>query len=300
VRALVTGADGFAGRHLVRHLTSRGDDVLGVDRECDVADLEAVTEVLDGYHPDAIYHLAAMTHVGESWSSADLVTRVNVLGTANVLAAARQVVPLATVLVVSSADVYGVVAPTDLPLREVRRPVPVSPYAISKVEAERIALDAARTMHQRVVIARPFNHVGPGQATTFAVPALANRLLDALGDDREAIAVGDLSTRRDFSDVRDVVRAYRLLVQFGSPGEVYNIASGLDVTLEEIARTLVEMIRPGTRLEVDAALLRPVEVPVMRGSAQKLHDATGWEPNIALATSLADVVADLRAERAAS
>ncbi|HVB70773.1 MAG TPA: GDP-mannose 4,6-dehydratase [Acidimicrobiales bacterium] len=292
IRALVTGSDGFVGRHLTEHLVASGDDVSGFDRECDVTDRDAVARQVRAAAPDVIFHLAALTHVGASWTDPDETWRVNVAGTANVLSAARDE-RSALVVVVSSADVYGVVGEADLPLREDHPVSPVSPYARSKREAELVALDAARTLGQRVVVVRPFNHVGPGQSTSFVVPALASRLLAAKASGASEISVGDLSARRDFSDVRDVVRAYRLVAEHGRRGEVYNVASGRDVLLTEVAATLVDLINPGTRLVADPALSRPVEIPVLRGSARKLHDATGWEPRINWTTSLHDVVNDL-------
>ena len=297
MRAFITGADGFVGRHLRAFLESSGDVVDGADRECDVTNATSVRDVFEGSRPEVIYHLAALTHVGESWSNPVEFTRVNVLGTTNVLDAASAIVPDATVVLVSSADVYGVVGEHDLPLRETFRVAPANPYASSKVEAERAAHEAVRTRGQRVVIARPFNHVGPGQSTQFVVPALVNRLLDAVESGAETIAVGDLSARRDFSDVRDVVRAYRLLAKHGLDGETYNIASGRDVGLEDVAAMLVQDLAPSVRLVPDESLMRPVEIPVMRGSFEKLHETTGWEPTIALEQSLRDVIDELRVRR---
>jgi GDP-4-dehydro-6-deoxy-D-mannose reductase len=298
VKVLVTGADGFVGRHLVAHLRDSDDDAHGVDREHDVTDIESVRSIVDEVRPDVIYHLAALTQVGASFDNAVLFTRVNVLGTKNVLDAAWDLVPDATTLLVSSADVYGVVRPEDLPLVETFRVAPANPYASSKVEAEHVAHDAVRERAQRVVIARPFNHVGPGQSTSFVIPAIVDRLLAALENGDESIAVGDLSTRRDFSDVRDVVRAYRILSNRGVSGEVYNIASGRDVQLADIAAQLVAEIAPNVRLVTDASLLRPVEVPVSRGSYEKLRRRTQWEPTISLDTSLRDVIEDMRTRRA--
>jgi GDP-4-dehydro-6-deoxy-D-mannose reductase len=299
VRALVTGADGFVGGHLTRHLRARGDDVVGVDRDCDVTDLARVLETVREVQPDVIYHLAAMTHVGDSWTSASEFVRVNVLGTRNVMEAAHQFAPDASVLFVSSADVYGVVGAHELPLEETHRAVPANPYAQSKREAEILVKSMARDHDQRALIVRPFNHVGPGQSVKFVVPALVNRLLDASESGAKEIAVGDLSVRRDFSDVRDVVRAYRRLVEHATSCEIYNVASGVDVSLAEIAQDLVERIAPGVDLRVDPSLLRPVEVPVMRGSYEKIHEITGWEPSIPLEESLSDVISDLRARREA-
>ncbi len=299
MRALITGADGFVGRHLTNHLRESGDEVFGVDRECDVTDATSVRAVIEGARPEVIYHLAALTHVGDSWDNPVGFTRVNVLGTKNVLDAAFGVVPEATVVLVSSADVYGVVVEADLPLVETFRVAPANPYSSSKVEAERVAHEAFRARGQRIIIARPFNHVGPGQSIQFVVPALVSRLMDALDEGRDEIPVGDLTTRRDFSDVRDVVRAYRLLDEYGVAGEVYNIASGHDVGLADIASQLIEELAPGVRLVTDEGLLRPVEIPVMRGSFEKLHEVSGWEPTIPLSTSLRDVIDELRVRRLA-
>jgi GDP-4-dehydro-6-deoxy-D-mannose reductase len=228
---LVTGAHGFVGRHLCDHLRACGDDVVGVDRDCDVTSAPSVAGVFEEARPAVIYHLAALTHIGESWANPAEYVRVNVLGTRNVLEAAHAVVKKAVVLFVSTADVYGIVKEDELPLRETHRTAPANPYSQSKLEAELMAKNYARENNQRVIIVRPFNHVGPGQSEKFVVPALVSRLLATLETGATQIPVGDLSTRRDFSDVRDVVRAYRLLVRHGSPGEVYNVASGFDYRL---------------------------------------------------------------------
>lgn len=289
-RSLVTGAAGFAGRYLVAHLAHLGDDVRAVDRDCDVTDASSVTAVLEESRPDVIYHLAALTHVGESWERPQDYTRVNVVGTQRVIDAARSVVPEATIVVVSSSDVYGVVSEDELPLVEESRVAPANPYAASKVEAERIALAAWREFTQRVIVVRPFNHIGPRQSSRFVVPALAERLVAARRSGSDTISVGDLSARRDFSDVRDVVRAYALLAEFAAPGEVYQVASGRDVAIAEVADRLVAMIAPGTRLVTDDALRRPVELPVSCGSAEKLRATTGWRNEISLDQSLRDIV----------
>jgi GDP-4-dehydro-6-deoxy-D-mannose reductase len=295
MRALITGGKGFVGQWLAAHLKDHGDEVAVIDIETDVADGTAVRRVMHDVAPDAIYHLAAMTHVGESWEDPSQVLRVNVLGTAEVLAAARTR-PDARVLVVSSAEVYGVVGPEQLPLGESTPTAPASPYAASKLAAEAVALQAWRGYRQPVIVVRPFNHIGPGQSPNFFVPALAKRIVEARRSGAGSLRVGTLTTRRDFTDVRDVVAAYRLLIERGSPGEVYNVCSGRDVAMSEVAMELLALAGADLTLETDPALVRPVDVPVLRGDAGRLLAATGWQPTIPLATTLADVLASWEAD----
>jgi GDP-4-dehydro-6-deoxy-D-mannose reductase len=292
VRALITGGAGFVGRHLAAHLESEGDVVASVDREHDVSDFGEMAGVLRASRPDAVFHLAALSHVGDSWHDPTESLRVNVLGTASVLAAARNVAPDATVLVISSAEVYGIVSPAELPLTEVSEVRPASPYAASKAAAEVVALQAFRGYGQRVIVIRPFNHIGPGQAPTFFVSALAHRLVEARRAGVRSIPVGSLEARRDFTDVRDVVRGYRAAAVLGSPGSVYNLASGVDVAVADVAARLVAIAHPGATLVEEAGLMRPLDIPVLRGDATKLRECTGWAPSIPLDRSLEDIVAD--------
>jgi GDP-4-dehydro-6-deoxy-D-mannose reductase len=296
MRALITGGKGFVGQWLAAHLKDRGDEVAVIDIETDVADGAAVGRVMADVVPEAVYHLAAMTHVGESWEHPGQVLRVNVLGTAEILAAARSIESRPRVLIVSSAEVYGVVTPAELPLGEDTPTRPASPYAASKLAAEAVALQAWRGYGQPVIVVRPFNHIGPGQSPNFFVPALAKRIVDARRSGARSLPVGTLTTRRDFTDVRDVVVAYRLLVERGVPGEVYNVCSGRDVAMSEVATELLELAGADLTLETDPALVRPVDVPVLRGSAERLREATGWEPHIPLATTLADVLTSWEAD----
>jgi GDP-4-dehydro-6-deoxy-D-mannose reductase len=293
VRALITGGGGFVGRHLAEELRSAGDQVSSVDLDCDVTDLQQVADVVAAAEPDAIYHLAALAHVGDSWRDPSRVVEVNVLGTSNVLAAAREHVASATCLIISSAEVYGLVSADQLPIDESAPLAPVTPYAASKAAAEQVALQAARGYDQPVIVVRPFNHIGPGQSPSFAVPAFAQRILDAQAAGGRVLEVGNLSARRDFTDVRDVVAAYRQLVIGGESGEVYNVASGIDVSLEEVVLELESLAGVELELVIDPELLRPVDLPVLRGDASKLTSATGWCPKVPLRQSLADVLASL-------
>lgn len=293
MRALITGGHGFVGRHLQAHLESLGDTVAILDLPLDITDYQAVRAAVADAQPEAIYHLAALSHVGTSWTNPSAVVDVNVAGTTNVLAAAREVVPEATVLFVSSAEVYGPRTPDEMPLREATEPRPTSPYAASKLAGEVFALQAVRGFGQRVIIARPFNHVGPGQSVSFFIPGITSRMVAATRNATTDIAVGNLTSRRDFTDVRDVVRAYRLLVEHGVAGEIYVIASGRDVMMQDVADELRQLVNPQLVFVQDPALLRPVDVPLLRGDASKLEAATGWRPEISWSETLADIVADV-------
>ena len=193
-------------------------------------------------------------------------------------------------LVVSSAEVYGAVQPVDLPLTEHSPVAPVTPYAASKAAAEQVALQAWRGYGQPVVVVRPFNHVGPGQSPNFAVSALARRIVEARRAGAGRLAVGTLTTRRDFTDVRDVVKAYRLLIEQGAPGAVYNVCSGHDVAVSEVAARLLALAGADLELVTDPDLVRPVDVPVLRGDLSRLEATTGWKPEIPLDDTLHDVL----------
>lgn len=296
MKALVTGASGFVGCHLVAHLKASGDEVIGVDRESDgvdITDAEALQRLFGEIRPEVVYHLAGWADVGGSWKAPVEAFRVNAEGTLNVLLAAATA-GVSRVLAVSSADVYGIVTPDELPLTEDSPLRPASPYAASKVAADYLGLQAWLGRHLPVIRVRAFNHLGPGQTDKFVAPALASRVARAERDGGQVLTVGDLSPRRDFTDVRDVVRAYRLLMESGEPGEVYNVCSGVDLAVQDLADQLIAQSRTPLRLEVDPDLLRPVELPVLRGSHDRLTAATGWEPEIPIAQTLIDLLEDWR------
>lgn len=288
MRAFVTGGSGFVGGWLQRHLTDSGDEVVAVGEEVEISDAQAVREAITAARPEAIYHLAARAHVGDSWGDPIATVEVNTLGTLHVLEAARALAAPPRVLLVSSAEVYGVVGPDDLPVVEERTLRPVTPYAASKAAAEDLGVQAWLGYGVPVVRARAFNHAGPGQGPTFLVSALSRRVAEAERAGAAEIAVGNLDPERDFTDVRDVVRAYRLLVEHGAPGEAYNVCSGRSVVVREIAERIVKISGAGLKLREDPDLLRPVEVPVLRGSNERVRRATGWSPQFALDQTLSD------------
>jgi GDP-4-dehydro-6-deoxy-D-mannose reductase len=290
VLAFVTGSRGFVGGWLVSHLAAAGDDVVQCPADLDIGDAPGVTAAIKEASPEIVYHLAGFSHVGASWGAAPETYRVNVLGTVSVLEAALACDPVPAVLVVSSAEVYGRVDPSDIPITEAVPIRPVSPYAASKAAAELVGQQAYLARGLRVLTVRPFNHVGPGQAPSFVVSALAKRIVEAQRKGDTSIPVGNLSARRDFTDVRDVVRAYRLLALAGEPGEVYNVCTGVDVSVEAVVRQLCEIAGADLRLVVDPGLFRPVDVPVLRGDASRLRACTGWQPEIALDDTLVAVL----------
>jgi GDP-4-dehydro-6-deoxy-D-mannose reductase len=293
VRALVTGASGFVAGWLMAHLESCGDEIVPVDESIDIADGPALTAKLVESAPEVIYHLAAFAHVGQSWEQPRETFRVNAVGTLELLEAARACERPPRVLLVGSAEVYGSVGPEQLPLTEDSPLRPVSPYAASKVAAEYLGLQAFLGHGLPVIRIRAFNHIGPRQNPAFAVPAFARRIVEARARGEHKLAVGNVTARRDFTDVRDVVRAYRLLAQHGQAGEAYQVCSGQEVSIEEIAARLLRLAGVALELEVDPELFRPVEVPVLLGDPSRIAAATGWKPEYDLDQTLADVLGEV-------
>jgi GDP-4-dehydro-6-deoxy-D-mannose reductase len=296
VRALVTGAGGFVGEHLVRHLEDAGDEVVQLERRVDgidVADADALTDAVVAAKPEVVYHLAGASDVGGSWSSPRETFEANAVGTLNVLEASRHA-GADRVLAVTSADVYGRVSEAELPLDETQPLRPVSPYAASKVAADALAQQAWLGHRLPVIRVRAFNHLGPGQSDRFVAPSVAARIARNERDGGDDVPIGNMTPQRDVTDVRDVVRAYRLLTEAGEPGAVYNVCRGEAVSVQEIAESLLAMAARPMRLVSDPALQRPVDIPVLVGDNGALRAATGWEPTIPLETTLSDVLTDWR------
>jgi GDP-4-dehydro-6-deoxy-D-mannose reductase len=297
VKALVTGAGGFVGGHLGAHLANDCDDeVTALDREVDVTDGPAIAEAVGSARPEAVYHLAALSHVGDSWADPAEVLRVNTVGTLHVLRACADA-GVDRVVVVGSAEQYGAVDEDALPISEDTPLRPRSPYAASKVAAEYVALQAFLGQGVGTIRVRAFNHTGPAQSPRFLVPALAKRIADAERDKDDEIAVGSLEPVRDLTDVRDVVRAYRLLAERGQPGEVYNVCSGTGVTVRDLAEQLIGRAERSLRLRIDPSLVRPVDVPFLIGDNSKLVGDTGWSPTIPLDRTLSEVLNHARSSR---
>lgn len=293
MKVLVTGANGFVGHHLLEHLADQGDKVEVLDRHgpdpVDVTDAELVRTRIADVAPDAVYHLAALSHVGQSWSAPLQVFQVNAMGTLNVLRACIDA-RVSRVLVVGSADEYGVCASDVTTIDEDTPLQPITPYGASKVAAEVCALQAYLGEQLGAIRARSFNHTGPGQSDQYVIPSLAKRVIQAEHTGTSEIRVGNLDAVRDFSDVRDVVRAYRLLIEHADPSSAYNVCSGQGMRVGDLATRLLSMSDKNLTLVVDPALVRPVEVPRLVGSNTRLREATGWEPQRTLDRTLADVL----------
>lgn len=284
------------GRHLVAHLRAAGDEVITTDRSeggPDLLDAEGWARTLAAARPEVVFHLAGDADVGGSWKHARETFRINAEGTLVVLAAARDH-GATRVVNVGSADVYGKVPADRLPITESHPLEPASPYAASKIAADYLGLQAWLGWGLEVIRVRPFNHIGPGQSDRFVAPAIAMRIAHNEIDGGDEVPVGNLTPQRDLTDVRDVVRAYRLLADHGEPGEVYNVCSGQAVAISEIAEQLLAMATRPMRLVSDPELFRPVDLPVLVGDFSKLRERTGWQPEIPIGTTIKDLMEDCR------
>lgn len=300
MHVFITGLGGFVGSRLARHWLAHGGrggrvsgtylgaapEIAGLPEveacEVDLLDAAELRRVVGRASPDAVVHLAGLSHVGESWKRMPEYFRANVLGTENILAAAAG----RRVVVASSAEVYGAVPEAEQPIREDRRLDPTTPYALTKAAAERLALG------RDAVVVRSFNLVGRGHSRRFALPAFAAQLAAiARGERAPVLSVGNLSARRDFVHVDDGVEAYRLLALSGSPGEIYNLASGRAHSIGEALERLMAISGVAARVVTDPALERPVDLPLLLGDAARLR-ALGWAPRRGLDEALAELWAD--------
>lgn len=300
MRVLVTGASGFVGRWLSSALSAAGDEVVD-STSLDVNDSDAVADALTKLAPDAVAHLAAISFAPQAAKDPALAFATAVGGTINVLDAVRRMPRPAAVLVSGSSEVYGTPRPDDLPLSEDAPLRGRSPYALSKAAQESVALAFAAQWGLRVSVTRSFNHVGPGQRRVFVVPALTERILAAKNRGAH-VPVGNLDVRRDLSDVRDVVGAYRLLLvglldgSVPAGGLVVNVCSGRSVAIRSVLEMLCELADVEPRLVVDRGLVRGEDPPDIRGDPARIERLIGWRATTPLRTTLGDVWAAASAQ----
>lgn len=291
LRLLVTGASGFVGHHLACLLAlDDGIELTPLPAGTDLRDRAALEATCLALRPDAVIHLAAQSFVPRSFEAPEETYAVNFLGTLHLLEALKNSSFDGTFLFVGSSDVYGLVGTGQLPITEQMLLAPRSPYAVSKAAAELLCRQWSVTEKMRIVMTRPFNHIGPGQDLRFAVSGFCRQVaLIHLGKQAPVIEVGDLGVTRDFTDVRDVVRAYLALLEKGSSGDVYNICSGREILLADVLPQLRAISGVDFEIRVDASRFRPAEQRRVCGSALKLEQATGWRPTIPFTQTLLDM-----------
>jgi len=311
MRVLITGITGFAGSHLADYLLAEHTEVeiFGTQRwrsrteniehlagkielrEADLRDYTSIHRVLDEVRPDAIFHLAAQSFVPTSWRAPAETLSTNIIGQTYLFEAVRALQLDPTIQIAGSSEEYGLVLPDEVPIKETNPLRPLSPYAVSKVAQDLLAYQYFESYGLKTIRTRGFNHTGPRRGEVFVTSNFAKQIASIEAELQDpVIRVGNLESVRDFTDVRDTVRAYWLAVEKGRPGEVYNIASGREITIRQLLDKLVELSRTRVEVEIDPERLRPSDVEVLVGDASKFKADTGWEPTIPLDQTLEDLL----------
>jgi GDP-4-dehydro-6-deoxy-D-mannose reductase len=309
-RVLVTGVTGFAGSHLVDYMLERDDvEVWGIQRwrsrteniehfrdrirlvECDLRDAESTRDALEAIRPDWIFHLAAQSFVPTSWNAPTESLTTNVLGQLHLFEAIKRIGISPRIQIACSSEEYGMVYEDELPIRETNPLRPLSPYAVSKVTQDLLAYQYWMSFRTDVVRTRGFNHEGPRRGPVFVASDFAKQIADIERGLKPAVlSVGNLEARRDFSDVRDIVRGYWLALEKGEGGEVYNLCSGKAWRISEVLDMLLGMTKVKIEVRQDPKRLRPSDVPVLLGDPSKFMKRTGWKPTIPFERTLADML----------
>ncbi|MFZ1530380.1 MAG: GDP-mannose 4,6-dehydratase [Ferruginibacter sp.] len=307
---LITGFSGFVAKHFLDYLDSLNVPVLvlGIDinapsfdinefknikctyAEINLLDVNSLSSELAGFSPDYILHLASFSSVAFSWEQPvhSIINNLNIF--LNLVDQVRLLKLKCRILSVGSSEEYGKVAPDSVPLKEHMQVNPVSPYAVARVSQELLSKIYSNAYKLDIIITRSFNHIGPGQSDKFVVSSFAKKLLEAKNEAKRTISVGNVDIIRDFVDVRDVVRAYYLLLKKGIPGEIYNICSGKGYSLREIIHKLSFLLSMEISLQVDDKLVRPADNEIIIGSYKKINDLLAWSPSISIDESLQDII----------
>lgn len=310
-KALITGLTGFAGSHLAEwtllnrpdieiygtyRIRSRMDNIKGIlDKvhlvECELKDFHSVNELIRTVKPDYIFHLAAQSFVPASWNSPAETLLVNQVGQVNLFEAVLKYELDPVIQIACSSEEYGMVYPDEVPIKEENQLRPLSPYAVSKVGQDYLGYQYYQSYGLKVIRTRTFNHTGPRRGEYFVTSNFAKQIAEIeQGIKPPVLYVGNLQAKRDFTDVRDVVRAYWLAAEKGEPGEVYNIASGVTITIEEMLNKLLQLSSVQIKIQQDPKRMRPSDVEILLGNYDKFHQQTGWRPEIPFIQTLQDLL----------
>lgn len=308
MKALVTGISGFVGSHMAEYLLQQNVEVTGTIRqrsrmdhikhlkeirlvECELRDPFSVEHLIKAIKPDLIFHLAAQSFVPTSWNSPIDTIHNNVAGQVNIMEALRRFDVSCKMQVACSSEEYGHVEPHETPIRETNPLRPLSPYAVSKVAQDYLGYQYYKSYGLPIIVTRTFNHTGPRRGENFVTSNFAKQIAQIeKGGKPPVLYVGNLSAKRDFTDVRDVVRAYWLALEKGTPGETYNIASGRCCTIREMLDLLLSYSNVKIKIEEDPSRLRPSDVEILLGDYTKFQEATGWRPEIPFETTMKDLL----------
>ncbi|MFA5054970.1 MAG: GDP-mannose 4,6-dehydratase [Dehalococcoidia bacterium] len=307
-KALITGITGFAGSHLAEHLLGKGIEVHGTDRwrskreniknikgdlhlvNADIRDGHSLDNVIKDIKPDYIFHLAAQSFVAMSWLAPADTIETNVVGTINLFEAVRRAGIDPVIQVAGSSEEYGMVYPDEVPIKEDNPLRPLSTYGVSKVAADKLAYQYNKSYGLKTIVTRGFNHTGPRRGEVFVTSAFAKQIAEIEKGKEPVMYVGNLESRRDFTDVRDMVRAYLLAVEKCEPGEVYNICSGNAVKISEMLDLLLSMTKKKIKVKQDPDRIRPSDVELLQGDYSKFKKQTGWKPKIPFEKTMEDLL----------
>jgi GDP-4-dehydro-6-deoxy-D-mannose reductase len=310
MKCLITGITGFVGSHLADYLLSKGDiEVRGIARwrsqkenikhlekkielyECDIKDMTSVHEVVKSFKPDRIFHLAAQSFVPASWSAPAETLSTNIIGEVNIFESVRDLKLDTIIQIAGSSEEYGLVHPEEVPISEKNPLRPLSPYGVSKVAQDLLGFQYFRSYGLKIVRTRAFNHTGPRRGEVFVCSNFAKQIVEIESKKKEPVLnVGNLEAQRDFTDVRDVVKAYWLATEKCDPGEIYNICSGEPRTIQSILDTLLSFTEVKVEVKKDPSRMRPSDVPILKGDSSKFREKTGWKPEIPFEQTLKDTI----------
>lgn len=300
MRVLITGVNGFVGTHLSNLLLKKGFEVYGTDRtnsnhlkklkifNIDITEKEKITKLLKISKPDIIFHLAAISSVKFCEENPEATKKINIGGTENILSACVELKINPKIIITSSAYVYGI--PLYIPIDEKHKTTPTNEYGKSKLEQEKISLEFHKKYGLNVIISRSFNHIGPNQALGFVCSDFAKQIVEIEKGKKTKISVGDLTPKRDFTDVRDIVNAYLLLAKKGKPGEIYNIGSGKSYSIKEILTKLIKLSKSKIEIKENKSLFRKSDIPIFISDNNKFMNLTNWKQKISLDESLNDIL----------